>query len=167
MANNITELNYLGNVTVKINVCGKLYDITNHNEGLDYLKYIFSLLMTGNIGTNIFVPQYIDLRKEYTEEGEVKESSYLNYLSQISAKRYYKENNDWYAELTGVIDSDQLFQTVTPDDTSNYYLYLMTGYTDEHKSFDLARLSISSKTLSQITPGITATIVWSMKLTNA
>lgn len=168
MNDNLTELKYSGNVQVKINICGKLYDITDHNEGLDYLKYVFALLMTGNIANNLFVPQYIDLRKEEEDEEEViTESSYLNYISPISAKRYYKENNDWYAELTGVIASDQLLQIVVPTDPDDYYLYLMTGFTDDGKSNDLARLPITVKTLSQITPGITATIVWSMKLTNS
>ena len=168
---NLTALTYHGNVKVKLKINGKLYEVEESNEGLNYLKYIFAVFISGNdVGTS-YSPQYIDLRKEYTdEELQTFESSYLNYFSSVTGKRYYEDNNEWYAEFTSVISSDQLLQTVLPDDSSNYYLYLMTDYDEENtvdKQHDLAKLPITAKTLSQITPGITATIVWSMKLTNA
>lgn len=166
---NLTKLGYLGSVSVKLKIGGKMYDISSHNEGLNYLKYIFALLMTGNNLGKAYSPQYIDLRKEYEAEGESIVSSYFNYFSEVTGKRYYSDGNNWIAEITAVISSEQILQTILPDDTSNFYLYLMTGYDDDNtieKQHDLARLKISAKSLSQITPGVTATLVWSLKLVN-
>lgn len=167
MADNVTNLSYEGDVTVKLKINGKLYEIENHNEGLNYLKYIFTVFITGNDVGTAYYPQYLDLRKDYTDVGEL---SFLNYFSEITGKRYYYDNGSWYAEFTTVISSEQLLQTVLPDDTSDYYIYLMTGYDEANTTetqHDLARLSITPKTLSLITPGITATIVWSMRLVNS
>lgn len=169
MKDNLTQFAYSGQVNVKLKINGKLYEVKEHNEGLNYLMYIFAVWITGNMSNESFVPQYIDLRKVYEEEGEEIERSFFNYFSTITAKRYYSDNNEWYAEYTSVISSEQLLQTVLPDDSSTYYLYLMTDYDDSNeieRQHDLARLIITPKTLALITPGITATIVWSMKLVN-
>lgn len=169
MADNTTKMSYQGIVSVKLKINGKLYDVTSHNEGLNYLKYIFALLMTGNSLGSAYTPEYIDLRKVYIEDGVEIERSYFNYFSPLSAKRYYSDGGDWVAELTTVISYEQLLDTVLPDDTSQYYLYLMTGYDTENsveRQHDLAKLAITPKTLSQITPGITASLVWSLQLVN-
>lgn len=166
---NLVKLGYIGNVEVKLKINGKLYSVTNHNEGLNYLKYVFAVLLSGNdIGT-AYSPQFVDLRKEYDVEGESVLTSYFNFFSEITAKRYYAEDEDWIAEFTAVISSEQLLQTVSPDDTSNYYLYLISGYDPDNeieRQHDLARLKIDARTLALITPGITATLVWSVKLVN-
>lgn len=165
---NLIKMGYKGDVSLKLKINGKLYEVSNHNEGLNYLMYIFAVMMTGNtLGT--YTPQYIDLRKEYDDGGTITIQSYFNFLSEVTAKRYYAEGSEWIAEFTSVISSEQLLQTISPDDPSNYYLYLMTGYDAENsreRQHDLARLKISTKSLAQITPGITATLVWSLKLVN-
>ena len=38
MADNTTKMSYQGIVSVKLKINGKLYDVTSHNEGLNYLK---------------------------------------------------------------------------------------------------------------------------------
>ena len=166
---NITKLGYIGNVTVKLKIGGKVFEVSSHNEGLNYLKYLFALLMTGNDLGSAYSPQYLDLRKEYTVDDETVISSYFNYFSEISGKRYYADQDTWVAELTAVISSEQILQTILPDDPSVFYLYLMSGYDNDNtleRQHDLARLKISAKSLSQITPGVTATLVWSLKLVN-
>lgn len=170
MPDNVTTLAYQGHVDVKLKINGKLYDIGNHNEGLNYLKYIFAVFITGNEVGSAYFPQYIDLRKEYQQESETTESSFLTHFSDITGKRYYLDNGNWYAEFTSVLSSEQLLQTILPDDSASFYLYLMTGYDEDNVSerqHDLAKLTITAKTLSLITPGITATIVWNMRLINA
>lgn len=166
---NVTNIGYVGKAEIKLKINGKLYSVKNHNEGLNYLMYIFAVLLSGNdIGT-AYTPQFVDLRKEYIIEDVPVLTSYFNFFSEISAKRYYSEDGQWIAEFTTVISSDQLLQTVSPDDTSNYYLYLLTGYDNNNeieRQHDLARLKIDAKTLALITPGITATLVWSVKLVN-
>lgn len=166
---NLTNMVYRGDVDVKLKINGKYYSINTHNEGLNYLKYIFAVFITGNLMNEAYYPEYIDLRKQYEEDSVVIERSFLNYFSKITGKRYYLDNGDWYAEFTAVISSDQLLQTVLPDDSSTFYLYLMTGYDENNtveRQHDLAKLEITAKTLSLITPGITAAIVWNMKLVN-
>lgn len=168
MTDNLTNIYYKGEVKVKLKINGKQYEVETHNEGLNYLMYIFSVFLTGNYpGGSIGIPQYVDLRrKEYGSEDEL---TFLKFFSQITAKKYYSSGNDWIAEFTTVINSEQLIETINVDDTATYTLYLMTGYDENNpneRQHDLARLLVSPNVLSQITPGITATLVWSMKLVN-
>ena len=81
MKDNLTQFAYSGQVNVKLKINGKLYEVKEHNEGLNYLMYIFAVWITGNMSNESFVPQYIDLRKVYEEEGEEIERSFFNYFS--------------------------------------------------------------------------------------
>lgn len=169
MADNLTNLYYKGNVSIKLKINGKQYEVSNHNEGLAYLMYIFTVFLTGNYtGGNLGIPQYVDLRRK--EDGSDEELTFLKSFSEITAKRYYQSGtSEWIAEFTTVLASEQLIETINIDDTAIYTLYMMTGYDETNtneKQHDIAKLLVSPNVLSQITPGITATLVWSMKLMN-
>lgn len=172
-----TKLIYKGNVSVKVKINGKLYELKDYNEGLDYLFYIFAVFMSGNFNSSTMVaaPAYLDLRKAELISGsnpaEYDEpETFLRYLSNISGARYYQESGKWYAEFTSTLNADALLETINVDDQNQYYLYLMTAYDENNSSeryHDIARLLMSNRVLAQLTPGIVATIVWTMELLNS
>ena len=164
---NVTNIYYKGDVSLKLKINGKFYEVSDHNEGLDYLMYSFAVFLTGNYTGNSAYPEYIDLRR--IEAGSDIELSYLKYLSPITAKRYFKDNDEWVAEFTVSLQSEQLLDTINVDDPSTYTLYMVSGFDNDNsaeRQHDLAKLRVSTSVLSQITPGMTASLVWAMKLTN-
>lgn len=172
-----TKLFYKGNVSIKVKINGKLYELKDCNEGLDYLFYMFAVFISGNYNSSTMVssPAYLDLRKAELVPGSdpaayEEPETFLRYLSNISGARYYQEAGKWYAEFTSALNADALLETINVDDQNQYYLYLMTGYDENNSSekyHDLARLLMSNRVLAQLTPGIVATIVWTMELLNS
>lgn len=164
---NKTNMTYHGKVKIKLKINGKLYEIASHNEGLDYIFNLFAVFITGNyVNGALGLPQFLDLKRADSTDGEF--NSYLTSLSPLTGKRYYQSGSDWIGEFTSVISSSQLLDIIKPDDTGIYYIYLLTGYNENEVTpqKDVARIQVPVSSLSQITEGITATIVWSLMITN-
>lgn len=168
-----TKIFYKGSVSLKVKINGKLYELQDHNAGLDYLFYMFAVFMTGNFNSSTMVikPSYLDLRRaEYVSPGVfLPDTTYLRYLPSISAARYYQESGKWYAEFTSTLNAEALLDTINSDDSSEYFLYLITEYDNNNASeryHDIAKLQVTTNVLAQLTPGIVATVVWTMQLEN-
>lgn len=177
--NNITNLLYVGNVSLKIKVKDKIIKVDNHNKGLPALQRAFCEFITGNIITNESVPQFMDLRYKNHNETDWRNSTsiLLNKLpltgKSFEEGRYvYGDNsqeNTYVAKLTAVLSSNSLVEKISGSDTRDFRLYLLSGSNGLVNGqvsgyFEMAYLPMDVEQLSLIGPGSQAIIEWSLQM---
>lgn len=174
---NITNLFYVGNVSIKLKINDKIVNIENHNRGLLALQRAFCDFITGNTITNESVPQFMDLRCSVQGANNFNTSLLLNKLPLTGKSweegRYVYDNNDeertCVAKLTAVLSSNSLIEKISSSDTRDFRLYLLSGSNGIVNGqvsgyFEMAYLGISAEQLSLIGPGSQAIIEWSLQL---
>lgn len=166
--NNTTNINYVGNVTLKVKIKNKVITLKNHNAGLDYLMQSFAKFITGNYEGDRDIPKYIDLRTS-ADNGSTWVTCLTKTLPLSSA---YFENDSaegWIARLTATIKYEILISPISETSTNLYRLYLYSGKDESTPSelyHDLAFMNVSASDLAVISPGTLGIIEWSMKLQN-
>lgn len=174
---NITNLLYVGNVTLKLKIKDKVVTLSQHNRGLPALQRAFCNFLTSNTITNEDVPQFLDLRYKGNNNFGKDNTMLLNKLP-ITGKSWeegkYIYNNSstestYIAKLTAVLSSNSLIRKISNTETEEFRFYLLSGsngiVNDQVSGyFDMAYLNVSAESLSLIGPGTQAIIEWSLQL---
>lgn len=166
--NNTTNMNYIGNVTLKLKIKDKIITLKNHNAGSDYLMQSFAKFITGNYEGDRDIPKYLDLRTS-ANNGSTWTTCLTQTLPITSA--YFENDSEegWVARFTTTIKYEILISPISETSSNMYRLYLYSGKDDSTPAelyHDLAYMSVSAQDLAVISPGTVGIVEWSMKLQN-
>ena len=165
------DFRYEGRVNLSIKHGGHVTKLETHNAGCEWLFKTFAKYMTGNAkGTDSEIPKFVDLRGS-SNQGR----AWFTQLGRTVkiASRYFEEDPElgWVARFTATITYDDLLNYIPDGDARAFRIYL---YTDEDTTpgtpdpyHDVAYVDVTSRTLSNISPGVILIIEWCMRLTNA
>lgn len=162
---------YVGEVGLSLKHNGHVTKMETHNAGDTWLFKTFAKYLTGNAtGADSEIPTFVDLRSQPSGGGDW--TSQLARTVRISS-RYFENDQTlgWVARLTATITYDDLISYIPDGDTRNFRIYL---YSDKDNTpgtpdpyHDVAHVDVTSRTLSNISPGVILIIEWCMRLTNA
>lgn len=157
--NNSTNLFYQGTVNVKLNINGRIVELSDHNNGCPALRRSFCKFVTGNASVYNDTPQFLTIK--VSTDNWATSTSFLKSPISITGKEWQPdEESDYVAKFRCIVTNNDLSETIYADDSSrSFRLYLISGSGE-----DMAYLDIDATKLSQITPGTQAIIEWSMRL---
>lgn len=165
-----TNLTYEGIVDLTLNINGTIVKYGTHNDGCEYLMKAFAKYMTGNAtGQDFEIPKFLDLKTKLRSGYEW--DSYLILKPELTSRFYEKDPQyGWVARFTGVISFTDLRDIIPDGDPKQYRLYLIT---DEDNSpgntepnHEVAFIDVESRLLSNIGPGVTLVVEWTMRIKN-
>ena len=162
---------YKGQVNLSIKHGNHITRLTKHNAGCDWLFKAFAKFMSGNAtGSDSEIPKFFDLRAS-SDQGTTW-VSVLGREVKLSSRYFeYDSTLGWVARLTGQIVYDDLLQYISDADARQFRLYMYSdadespGNTDKYH--DVAYINLGADTLSNISPGVTLIVEWTMRLVNA
>lgn len=187
---NDIDMLYSGSVDIFLHIKDKVIKLKNkHNAGTSYLTQCFAKFMTSDHDNlerspSIDTPQFIDLEYRISTivEGEIVWSEWSTYLLEplsITSKSYdYVMTTDqsgapfqqYTAHLKSALASYNMHEQITSDmeGSHQFRFVLKSGKDDSFLSYyhPMAYLDTDVETLSKISPGTQATIVWNMSLKN-
>lgn len=158
MANNNIYIGYKGIVDVSIRFKDKIFSLSNHNSGTEYLQESFARVLTGNYDKLRDTPQLLDL--EYSIDGGNTWLTYLKSTIDITTKKVV--NNA--AVFNATIASSDLSEIIEEDSSYKYRFSINTNLLDSGNTMSFATINVEPELLSKIVPGSQAIVTWTMKM---
>lgn len=158
-----TNLEYIGNIELSLNIGNKTIKIDTHNEGTPILHQSICRFLAGQYRGLCDVPSFIDIRNANTN------ASILVQVVSLTGRRFMFEGGEYIVQCEAQIPYSQLTASISADDPTPYKVVLCADrdpdvYMGMYR--DLAYVPVEAQSLSSILPGTSAAIKWKLHIKN-
>lgn len=156
-----TELEYIGDVELFLNIGSKTIKINTHNAGTPILHQSICRFLAGQYRGLCDIPNFLDIRKN--------NRSILSQIVSLTGRSFRLEGNEYIVQCEAQIPYQQLIVRVDPEDTSLLDVVLCADkdpdiYSGTYR--DLAYVQITAGSLSSILPGTSIAVKWTLHIKN-